>query len=105
MKNLTFGEGGKGTSIYIFLLVYTIIGKHMKMFCFIIQQNRTINNEFNFLRGEGSRGASKKILKSRNHALRDIIIFIDAPLNFPAPVERLNTIFFYCDPNSSYTKN
>ena len=49
-------------------------------------------------------GASKNILKSRNHALHDIRIFIDAPLNFPAPVELLNTIFFIA-PNSSCTRN
>ena len=35
----------------------------------------------------------RKILKSRNHALHDIRIFKDAPLNFPARVELLNTIF------------
>ena len=49
-------------------------------------------------------GASKKILKSRNHALHDIRIFIDAPLNFPARAELLNTICFIA-PNSSYTRN
>ena len=38
-------------------------------------------------------GASRKILKSRNHALHDIRIFIDTPLNFPARVELSNTIF------------
>jgi len=31
-------------------------------------------------------GASRKILKSRNHALHDIRIFIDSPLNFSARV-------------------
>ena len=49
-------------------------------------------------------GASKNILKSRNQALHDIRIFKDAPLNFLAPVELLNTMFFIA-PNSSYIKN
>ena len=33
--------------------------------------------------------ASRKLLKSRNHALHDVMIFIDAPLNFPARVDSL----------------
>ena len=37
-------------------------------------------------------GTSRKILKSCNHALHDIRIFIDAPLNFPTRVELLNNI-------------
>ena len=39
-------------------------------------------------------GTSRKILRSRNHALHDIRIFIDAPLNFSSGVEVLNTICF-----------
>ena len=39
-------------------------------------------------------GASRNILKSSNHALHDVRIFIDATLNFSAPVELLNTNFF-----------
>ena len=37
--------------------------------------------------------ASRNFLKSHNHALHDIRIFIDTPLNFPARVELLNTFF------------
>ena len=46
-------------------------------------------------RAKGFNGAARKILKSRNHGKHDIRIFIDASLNFPAPVKLLN-IFFYC---------
>ena len=38
--------------------------KHMKMFSFKFEQNRTISEEFNFLKGEGvgARGPHLKIL-------------------------------------------
>ena len=55
---------------------------------FVPQSISTPGREFN--------GASRKILKSCKHALHDIRIFIDKPLNFEARVELLNTIFFYC---------
>ena len=40
------------------LLIFNsiIIGKHMKMFCFKFQPNRTINEEFDFFEGEGPPG-------------------------------------------------
>ena len=50
-------------------------------------------------------GKSGKILKSLNHALHDIRIFIDATLNFPARVELYNTIFKVIMPNLPYTRN
>ena len=50
-------------------------------------------------------GTSRKILKSLNHALHDIRIFIDATLNFPARVELYNTIFKVIMPNLPYTRN
>ena len=34
---------------YLYILTSIIIGKHMKMLCFQFQQNRTINEEFDFL--------------------------------------------------------
>ena len=34
-------------------LMSIIIDKHVEMFCFKFQQNRTINKEFDFLRGGG----------------------------------------------------
>ena len=57
MKNLTFGEergGGVASGLHSKIVkISIIIGKHMQMFCFKFQQNRTINEEFDFLRGEG----------------------------------------------------
>ena len=80
-----------------FLPRRSIIGSiKVRDMIYVLKSNSTRAREFN--------GASKNILKSRNHALHDIRIFIDAPLNFPAPVDLLNTIFFIA-PNSSYTKN
>ena len=40
--------------------------------------------------------ASRNILKSRNDALYDSMIFIDAPLNISARVETCGQYFFYC---------
>ena len=40
------------------ILISIIIGKHMKMLRFKLQQNRTINEEFDFLRGERRKGSS-----------------------------------------------
>ena len=40
-----------GLQIITQVIISIIIGKHMKMFCFKFQQNRTINREFDFLRG------------------------------------------------------
>ena len=49
-----------------------------------------------FTRAREFYGSSRKHLKSHNHALHDIRIFIGVPLNFPSRVGLLNTIFLLC---------
>ena len=58
MMNLTFsgGEGGGQGDPHSWTLISIIIGKHVKMFCSKFQQNRTINEEFDFFWGRGGGG-------------------------------------------------
>ena len=42
------GEGGGTKGLHSKILISIIIAKHMQMFCFKFQQNRTINEEFDF---------------------------------------------------------
>ena len=53
-------RGGEGAveagGPYLYILDSIIIGKHMKMFCFKFQQNRTINKEFDCLKEGGGQG-------------------------------------------------
>ena len=55
MNNLTFlkEEGGKRTPISKFLSQTIIVGTHMKLLGFKFQQNRTINEKFDFFEGGG----------------------------------------------------
>ena len=45
------GEGG----FYSYIYISIIFGKHMEMMCFKFNQNRTINEKFNFFE-KGGRG-------------------------------------------------
>ena len=67
MKNLTFlsGREGGGNPFINFNLDYIV--KHMKMFCFKFQQNRTINEELDFRRGEGKARGPLFINSKLNH--------------------------------------
>ena len=74
------------TSMWNFCLERSKIGSmKARDMIFVPKSILTRAREFN--------GTSRKILKSYNHALHDIRIFIDAPLKFPVRVELLNNSF------------
>ena len=54
-------EGGREQDDpHSWIWISIIIGKHMQMFRFKFQQNRTINEQFNFLRGGGGEAPGGK---------------------------------------------